>query len=77
VGLRPGVSFSARGRITQSRRLDDGFDGGLIERVNADRYKVYWKVECRVSRFALQAVNEFDALSDAARERRPILRDQF
>lgn len=49
-------------------RPDNGFDGGLIERLDADRYKVYWKVECGVSRFALQAVNEFNSLPEAARE---------
>ena len=49
-------------------RPDDGFDGGLIERLDAGRCKLYWKVECGVSRFALQEVREFHSLSDAARE---------
>jgi len=49
-------------------RPDDGFDGGLIERLDGGRCKVYWKVECGVSRFALQGVNEFESLSEAVRE---------
>ena len=49
-------------------RPDDGFDGGLIERLDADRCRLYWKIECGVSRFALQEVSEFDSLLEGARE---------
>jgi hypothetical protein len=49
-------------------RPDDGFDGGLIERLNHRRYKVYWKVEDGVSHFSLQRINEYENLGDATRE---------
>ncbi|MBW3542817.1 MAG: hypothetical protein KY476_21350 [Planctomycetes bacterium] len=55
-----------RGWYPTDWRPDDDFDGGLIERSDADRYKVYWKVECGVNRFALEAVDEFNSLSEAA-----------
>lgn len=43
------------------------FDGGLIERLDAERCKLYCKVECGVYRFALRKVDEFDSLPDGAR----------
>jgi hypothetical protein len=49
-------------------RPNDDFDGGLIERLDLGGYKVHWKVECGVSRFALQEVNEFASPSEAARK---------
>jgi hypothetical protein len=36
--------------------------------MDADRCKLYWKVECGVSRFALQEVSEFDSLPAGAGE---------
>lgn len=61
------AAVEAKGWYPTDWRPADGFDGGLIELIGANRCKVYWKVECGVSRFALKEVNECDSLPEAAR----------
>ena len=46
-------------------RPDDGFSGGLIERTVAD-FRIHWKAECGVGRFALVRVTHHPDAVDAA-----------
>jgi hypothetical protein len=63
-----GALVEAKGQYPVDWRLDEDFHGGLIERLSGRGCQINWKAECGVSRYELQAVQEFASVAEAARE---------
>jgi hypothetical protein len=47
-------------------RPDQGYDGGVIERIPDGTYNIHWKGEISVMRFALLSVDHYNNAHDAA-----------
>lgn len=56
------------GKYPASWNIDEPFDGGLIERIEAGHYKLTWKAEVGVSRFEVMSTKDFVDLHAAAKE---------
>jgi hypothetical protein len=55
------------GRYPKNWKMDDPFNGGLIEKVDARSYQVTWKAEVGVSRYEVLSVDKYASPEDAAK----------
>jgi hypothetical protein len=55
------------GKYPKNWKVDDPFDGGLIEKVDARTYQVTWKAEVGVSRYKVLSVDKYANSDDAAK----------
>lgn len=56
------------GRYPIGWHPDADFAGGLVVRVDASHFRIYWKIEIGLSQFTLREVKEYESSHKAVRE---------
>jgi hypothetical protein len=57
--------LDAKGMYPTDWTPDTGFDGGLIERISPKEFKIIWKAEVGVCRFAVVGVDSYRSAKEA------------
>jgi hypothetical protein len=55
------------GKYPRNWKLNEPFDGGLIEKIDTQTYQVTWKAEVSVSQYKVMSVEKFTSPRDAAK----------